>query len=302
MTDAEILEWLVSGDPSVAFQARRDLEGVVDPALQKRIATEGWGAGFLAAAHRDGSWGRAYYSPKWISTHYTLLDLRIIGLPRDNPLARRAVDKALAENHSTGGSLIDDVCINGMALNFCAWFGASEDQLRRLIDYILERRLADGGFNCDIKRGPVHHASMHTTICVLEGFAEYEAAGHRYRLNEVQAASAAAREFLLVHRLFRSHRTGEIINDDFLRFPFPPRYKYNVLRALDHFRFVGAAHDPRMDEALDIVRARRTPDGRWKSTSLMSGELHLRMEQAGKPGRWQTLIALRTLRHFAQER
>ncbi|MBK8083765.1 MAG: hypothetical protein IPK28_07990 [Devosia sp.] len=298
MTDADILDWLVTGDPSVAFQARRDLEGVVDPALQRRIATEGWGAALLAAASPDATWGRGYYVPKWISTHYTLLDLRLIGLQGDNPLARRAVDKVLADNHCPGGGVIDDVCVNGMALNFAAWFRASEAQLRRLVDYILARQIVDGGFNCDIHRGPVQHSSMHSTIGVLEGFAEYEAAGHRYRLDEIRAAADAAREFLLAHQLFRSHRTGEIIKDDFLRFPFPPRWKYNVLRALDHFRAVGAPRDSRMDEALEIVRSRQSPDGRWKSVALMSGELHLRMERAGKPGRWQTLIALRTLRHF----
>lgn len=298
MTDAEILEWLKAGDPSVAFQARRDLEGVTDGALQRRIATEGWGRDFLAAANPDATWGRRYYTPKWTSTHYTLLDLKLIGLPRDNPQARRAVDKALAETHGREGGILDDVCVNGMALNFSAWFGAGEGQLRRLVDYILARRIGDGGFNCEILHGPVQHSSMHSTIGVLEGFAEYEAAGHRYRLDEVRAAADAAREFLLVHRLFRSHRTGAVINDDFLKFPFPPRYKYNVLRALDHFRAVGAPRDRRMDEALEIVRSRRTPDGRWKSVALMPGALHLKMEQAGKPGRWPTLIALRTLKHF----
>jgi hypothetical protein len=299
MTEQEIIEWLCAGDHSVAFQARRDLEGRTELDLQRRIASEGWGHALLAAAHPDARWGRGYYMPKWISTHYTLLDLKLIGLPRDNPLARRAVDKVLREQHAAGGGLIDDVCVNGMALNFAAWFSASEAALQRIIDYLLVRGLPDGGFNCDIKRGPVHHSSMHSTICVLEGFAEYLAAGHRYRVDEVRAASESAREFLLIHRLFRSHRSGAVIDPSYLKFPFPPRYKYNVLRALDHFHIVGAAYDPRMAEALEIVRARRGRDGRWNSAALMAGQVHIRMEAAGKPGRWQTLLALRTLRYFA---
>ena len=54
------------------------------------------------------------------------------------------------------------------------------------------------------------HASLHTTISVLEGLRHYEL--HRRRkLRAVRAAALRGREFLLAHRLFRSHRTGEIM-------------------------------------------------------------------------------------------
>jgi hypothetical protein len=65
------------------------------------------------------------------------------------------------------------------------------------------------------------------------------------------------------HRLFRSHRTGNIIKSDFLRFVFPARWHYDIVRALDHFRAVGAPRNVRITEAIDIVRGRRRNDGRW---------------------------------------
>jgi hypothetical protein len=45
-----------------------------------------------------------------------------------------------------------------------------------------------------------------------------------------------AHEFLLQHHLFRSDRTGEIINPDMLHIAYPKRWKYDILRALEYFR------------------------------------------------------------------
>ena len=66
-------------------------------------------------------------------------------------------------------------------------------------------------------------------------------------------AAARAREFLLEHRLFRSHRTGEIANPAFTKLSFPPRWHYDVLRGLDHFRLVSAPIDDRLDDALELL-------------------------------------------------
>ena len=103
---------------------------------------------------------------------------------------------------------------------------------------------------------------MHTTISVLEGLRLLE-------LNDpddaraLRAAQHKRREFLLVHGLFRSHRTGKIIKSEFMRFVFPPRWHYDILRALDYFQSCDAPRDARLSEAIDIVNARRGADGRW---------------------------------------
>jgi hypothetical protein len=59
----------------------------------------------------------------------------------------------------------------------------------------------------------------------LEGLRHYEL--HRRRkLAAVRTAQRSGREFLLMHRLFRSDRTGEVIKPAFTRFAFPPRWHY----------------------------------------------------------------------------
>jgi hypothetical protein len=112
----------------------------------------------------------------------------------------------------------------------------------------------------------------------------------------VRAAQARGREFLLVHRLFRSHRTGQIIKPIFLKFSYPPRWHYDILRALDYFQAAHAPRDARLSEAIDIVRSTQRKDGRWPLDNNYRGKTWFQMERVGLPSRWNTLRALRVLK------
>jgi hypothetical protein len=87
------------------------------------------------------------------------------------------------------------------------------------------------------------------------------------------------------------------VNPEFLQFAFPPRYHYDVLRALDYFRADGTAPDPRMREAVNIVQRKRLPDGRWQLDATYDESLAVTLDEAaGQPSRWNTLRASRVLR------
>jgi hypothetical protein len=299
------LAWLEAGDVAIRYQTRRDLVGLSDPALRDRIATEGWGAAILARRNPDGSWGRGFYQPKWTSSHYTLLDLRMLAISPTHPLIRASVRKILDEEKKADGGIgpgksiaVSDVCVNGMFLNYASYFGMPEDELRSIIDFILVQHMPDGGFNCRKNRSGAHHSSMHSTLSVLEGIHEYASNGYGYRLGELQRAAEAAREFLLQHRLFKSDRTGAIICSDFLKLSYPPRWRYNILRALDYFGACQVPWDSRMSDALSDLIARRRPDGRWTLGPTLPGEVHFTMETGGQPSRWNTLLAMRVLKAF----
>ena len=155
---------------------------------------------------------------------------------------------------------------------------------------------ADAGRRVELRRHEgATHASVHTTISVLEGLRLYELCG-RPAARAAQAAQRSGRGFLLAHRLFRSHRTGAIIKPVFLRFSFPPRWHYDVLRALDHFQAAGAPRDRRLSEAIEIVRAARGADGLWILQNIHRGKTHFELERPGAPSRWNTLRALRVLK------
>jgi hypothetical protein len=303
-----LLAWLLDGDVAIQYQVHRDLLGQERPDLRARIATEGWGAQFLAARQPAGHWGRWFYQPKWTSTHYTLLDLRQLCTAPDHAQIRESVVYVLTHHKGVDGGINpqktttdSDVCVAGMALNYACYFGAAPELLASVVDYILVQQLADGGFNCERDRFGARHSSLHSTISVLEGLLEYSRHGYAYRAGELEQAVGQAREFILQHRLYKSDRTGQIINPRFLLLSYPSRWFYDILRSLDYLRDAGIAYDPRMQDALEALQAKRRKDGAWPLQSKHPGQTHFDMETPGQPSRWNTLRALRVLRHFEIE-
>lgn len=310
-----ILDWLLDSDPAIRWQALRDLAHApaeVVAAERARVATEGWGARLLALQGEDGQWAGGACFPAdgwrraegegqpWTSTLPTLQLLRDLGVDPRVDRARAAV--AQVRDHCrwehAGQSFFDgevEPCINGRVVALGAYFGQDTDAV---VARLVSEQLADGGWNCEAENGSVR-ASFATTINVLEGLLAHE------RATGGSAASNAARrrgeEYLLERKLFRRKSTGEVIDPAWLQFSFPPRWHYDVLRALDYFHSVGAVPDPRMDEAIELLRSKRQPDGTWLLENTRHGKVHFALEDGdGRPSRWNTLRALRVLGWYEQ--
>ena len=293
------IDWLLDSDPAIRWQAMRDLTDASPDAVaaeRARVPREGVGAEILARQGSDGSWHRAG-APVWLPTLYTMLLLRTAGADPADP----AIDSAIArleagfrwdEEFGSKPFFEGEVepCINGGTLALGAYFGRPTESLARRL---VSEQLDDGGWNCEAPKSA--RSSFHTTMCVLEGLLEYErAAGST---PETAAARRRAEEYLLERGLFRRRSTGEVANPEFLKLAFPPRYHYDVLRALDYFRDAGAEPDPRVGEALHLVESRQQADGRWLLDSAYDEALAFPFgESAGEPSRWNTLRALRVLR------
>ena len=305
MKESALIKWLLDGDVSIQYQVHRDLLNSELEQLRERIANEGWGARFLSFRKPEGHWGQRFYQPKWISTHYTILDLKNLAISPNNQEIRQSISQVIQNLKGPDGGIYPigsvqkcDVCLNGMFLNYAAYFGQKEDDLQSIVDFLIAERMPDGGFNCFSNTKGAVHSSMHSTISVLEGILEYSRNDYTYRLEELHEAEAESREFLLQHKLFRSDRTGEIIDKKMLMLSYPSRWKYDILRALDHFRLAGAAYDSRMDDAIDVLLKKRRADNKWPVQAKHPGQTHFDMEKTGGPSRWNTLRALRVLRYF----
>ena len=302
-----LLDWLMDGDPAIRWQAMRDLAGAPKAGWQaerRRTMEEGWGARLLARQDSRGVWGGGLYSPKWISSTYTLLLLAAIGVPPDCAPARRGAQVGFDGLY--GMDTADEVyrrtneydqCVAGMWVQLASYFGIGTGRVRVMVKSLLENRMPDGGWNCRIKNKPKPtHSSFHTTINVLEGLREAVERRVCSRPGAVLQAEAEAREMLLRHRLFRSHRTGDVIDPRWTRLSYPPRWHYDVLRALDYFARAGAEVDPSLQESIGLLVARRRPDGRWPVQQRHKALEHFSMERTGGPSRWNTLRALRVLK------
>ena len=302
------IDWLRNSDPAISWQAMRDLTDASPAAIaieRTRVSYEGLGAKILALQRTDGSWYRID-SPVWLSTLFTFLLLRATGIDHAEPVVESAVarlEAALRWNDQGGcwelrraelggnpffeGEV--EPCINGGVLALGAYFGRPTERLaRRLIG----EQLDDGGWNCEAPKSA--RSSFHTTICVLEGLLEYERAVKS--APEIAEARRRGEEYLLKRSLFRRLSTGEVANQAFLKFAFPPRYHYDVLRALDYLRDAGVQPDARIGDALHVVENRRQADGLWLLDDAHDEALVFPFgESVGEPSRWNTLRALRVL-------
>ncbi len=298
-----IIQWLLKGDPSIRWQTLRDLTDMPINECEKEqnnIANKGWGANLLSKQDSNGVWGSGLYSPKWISTTYTLLLLRRFGLSPRHPQAFKGCALLLDNGFYYDGGINyfrslnhSETCVTGMILSILCYFQYKDKRINRLVDHLLEQQMKDGGWNCQSYRGATH-SSFHTTISVLEGLREFEKNSNGM-IFKIQEAQQKGREFLLAHRLFRSSRTGEIVLPALTRFSFPPRWHYDILRALDYFQECGVKKDERLLDAIKIVKKKRKKDGHWSLQNRHPGKVFFEMERIGEPSRWNTLRALRVL-------
>jgi hypothetical protein len=302
-----VIDWLLDGDPAIRWQVLRDLTDASPDAIaaeRARVEHEGWGARLLALEDADGLWAGGACFPAsytggepqpWTATMHTLQTLQLLGLHPSSASARRAI--ALVAEHGRwehdGQRYFDgevEPCINGRTIETGVYFGVD---VASIVERILDERLEDGGWNCEVEYGSVR-SSFDTTINVLDGLLEYERATGGSA--EVRTARRSGEEYLLERGLFRRRSTGDVADPAYLEFAFPYYWHYDVLRALDYLRGSGAAPDPQMAEAVEVVRSRRQPDGRWLLDRIHPGDVHFDLEGVGTPSRWNTLRALRVLR------
>ena len=309
-----VLDWLLDSDPAIRWQTLRDLVDApaeVVAAERARVATEGWGARLLALQADDGlwaggalfpgrdgqplPWSRAEGQP-WTATSYSLVALQDFGVDPAIDRVRRGV--ALVRDncrweHDGQAFFAGEVepCINGMVVSLGAYFGEDVDAV---VVRLIGDQLEDGGWNCEAENGSVR-SSFNTTIRVLEGLIAHEqATGGSI---EATAARRRAEEYLLKRNLFRRKSTGEVGDPAWLQFSFPTRWHYDVLRGLEYFRSTGDRPDPRLAEAIDVLRSKQQPDGTWLLENTHRGAIHFALDDGdGQPSRWNTLRALRALR------
>jgi hypothetical protein len=297
----DTIDWLLDSDPAIRWQVMRDLTDASPAAIaaeRARIPHEGIGGRILASQAADGVWHRAD-TPDWLPTLFMPQLLRATAVDPNEPLVKSAIaclaqgfrwHEAVGNKPFFEGEV--EPCINGGALAIGAYFGRPAESLARRL---VAEQLEDGGWNCDAP--PSTRSSFHTTICVLEGLLEFERAVGS--APEIAASRRRAEEYLLTRRLFRRRSTGEVADPTFLRFAFPTRYCYDVLRALDYFRASGADRDVRMDEAVRVVAGRKQADGCWLLDDSHDESLAFPfVESLGEPSRWNTLRALRVLRWY----
>ena len=207
---AKVVTWLLNGDPSIRWQAMRDLTDAPADAIaaeRSRVAKEGWGAALLARQTGDGHWNDAT-EHGWMTTTDALQLLRDLGADPADEKVRDAIGRVTGRItwwQLDGRPFFDgetEACINGRILATGAYFGAAVEPLRPAGRAARGRRLELRG------------AGERTLLVPLDDLRLGRPAGIRDGARAAAAvtdARARAEHYLLERRMLRSLSTGEVI-------------------------------------------------------------------------------------------
>src|SRR4030042_385557 len=80
------------------------------------------------------------------------------------------------------------------------------------------------------------------------------------------------------------------------KFGFPVFYVTDILQVVEVLVGLGYAKDPRLENALDLIRQKQVDQGRWKLEYDYTGKTWVDFGEKKQPNKWVTLRALRVLK------
>jgi hypothetical protein len=215
-----------------------------------------------------------------------------------------------AKSRLEKGKMEEEVCLTGHITRTLTVLGYGDDpRVKKAVDWLPELQFEDGGWNCDYPMTNPTHSSFMSTITPLWAYSEIPRS--RWSKRTKRSAERGA-EFLLAHRLYKSHRNwqaAELRGFDkvfasglLTRFHFPMYYYYDALHALRVLTKLGYHDDERISDAIHLMLSKKTPEGKW----LLEGDwARERLDKTRKslytdeklmePSKWVTLNAYRVL-------
>ncbi len=293
----KVIDYLMVGDPVIARLTKKYLLNE----CVGYIETGYIGRYIDLFDMKEGLWGHAVYSPKWISTHYTLKQLRYMEMRPSHKVYQHAIKRLLKELWNLPEQVKrgrhQGMCIAGMLLSMASYGHIKDSKLDEIVNYILTYRMNDGGWNCQWDKIPVPHiSSVHTTLSVLEGIRDYLDQGYTYKAFELKRAMQGGIEVLLDRELYKSFKDGSPIFSSVIKAAYPPRWKYDILKALEFLVSIQYPYDPRMDDAIDILK-KKMHGPLMRRGSRHAGSVHFTLEHETY-GRFNTLRMLKVLKQY----
>lgn len=314
MKSSSTLEWLLEKDqPSIRYQTLTQLldKPESNPEVKEALSLipkHGWAASILNKQRPDGYWqtSEGLYRPKYTTSNWQLLVLSDLGVTAADPRVKKTCelffDQRYRADGGFGGKSKEGVsrshfCGTGNAARMFVRFGYSEDnRVKTAFDWLVEHQRADDGWHC--------FPGRYSTLDCWEALAAYATLPREKWTRSIKRSAERGAEFYLSHELWREGRKRY---EPWFRFHYPWHYYYDILLGLDILTSLGYEDDPRLKTALNLLREKRRPDGRWVmdavhpdidpgATYQEPGAKPLIIEKLGEPSKMMTLIALRVLK------
>lgn len=316
----KIVDWLLEKEnPSVRYFTLKYLCGCTadDPEVQttqRAIMRSEPVKAILAAQQPEGYWAKAGsgYSPKYQATSWQILFLAELGADGHNRQVRRGCEYYInhAQASNGGFSAIASAapsgaihCLDGNMIWALIALGYGEDErVQRAVEWLAGAITGDDfdnwyassvlgpGFRCAANQGqPCAWGAVKSLRALAALPAEWQSA-------RAKKSKTMASEFLLDHDLAQAaYPYVGRVSGEWFKFGFPLSYTSDVLEAALAVVEAGYGSDARLKPALELIRSRRTDDGRWLLKHSLNRKMWIDIEKKGKPSKWVTLRALRVL-------
>lgn len=305
MANSTLIDWsLAARTPTLRYLALRRLLGQSgeEPAVQKarqEMLAEGPIPSILARQAANGAWigERSYYTPKYTSTHWSMLLLVELCADPADPRLRLGADFMLARTEQELREVLrrGEVglsCFWGNLLRYGLYAGAAQDERIERIGRYLVHDALEGGWRCR------HNGDLPCAWGAARALWGLAAIPPGQRSSDVLAAIQKGVSFLLEEYDLApaSYPPADRLNAAWSRLNFPLFYQADVLFVLRALADLEALDHPGARRALAWLQERRLPTGRWRGASpfrLRTWDLHLDREETD---RWISLQAAIILR------
>ena len=289
-----VIDWLLTQDPVIVRLTKKYL-------LDHKVAYthKGYIEKYLTLYdHKTNMWGGGFYSPKWVSTHYTLLELREMEIDPHHFIYHTAVNHLVSNIWVSSTGRVNkyrhqDLCVVGMMINLLGYSDVNHPAIPEMVNYIISHQMMDGGWNCLWEMKRPKQSSLHTTLSVLEGFQTL--IENSYSNQNLVPYINQGISFILKKRLFKRETNNQIIHPDMASHHYPARWKYDYLRALLFMERIHYPHHSCFDEGLNMLE-NEIKKGYLTPGYKYPGKTHFRLEL--KKSGFNTLRALRVLRCY----
>lgn len=294
-----VLEWLLEeNQPSIKYHALTKLLDKTenDPEVQsakERIPATGWAADILAEQQPGGWWEdkEKFYTPKYLSTNWMLLILSDLGLTRENTRIARACDLWISHFAKKDGGFGAEgwskshLCTVGNTARALVLFGyADHPKVRSAFEWLVKNQAKMGGWSCF---GSGRNLDSWEPMSAFAAYPKLKWTRSMKRSVEMGA------EFYLEKEL---HKQGSHYKP-WYRFHYPIHYYYDILVGLDFITDLGYGDDPRLKDALSLLRKKMRSDGKWVLDAINPDiEASMKQRYEKNPKRRPIPFALETIR------
>jgi hypothetical protein len=308
MDKSEFATWLLSAKtPSIQYRTLVDLlDYPADEARvvqsRREIMRSGPVPAILIHQTKSGNWDgeRNYYSPKYISTHWSLMLLTELGVEANDARFQRCVRYMLdttaedlckrLDNNTFGLS-----CFWGNLLRYALHAGMADDARVEKVIHFSAMCLQDGPCRCEHNWG---YECAWGVVRTLWGLAAIPKA---QRKCETEEAITRGVKFLLdqSHLIEADYPTREngSINPIWFKLNFPLFYQVDILFTLRVLDELGMLDHPGTQAALDWLEQRRGRSGRWLGISPFRQRTWHELGGREETDRWVSVQAGRILQH-----